>query len=476
MRHGKGTYWLCIGKNKYRKLYTGDWFKNKKEGKGIFFFNDGGCYDGSWKNSKRDGKGLMIYANGDTYEGSWENDLKHGYGIIEYEFPEKKKGNKYYGYWCNDLKEGQGYYYYSDIGKIFLGEWHEDSPRTGIYTNVEESKLHIYNLKNNKNNNNSQEKNNQDNENDEISYFHPSMNDPTPSIRVLKLNEPDKILEESIRHVHFIRFIKLTINKNFSELYAPNYQRILIDIFKNKYSLNNNIDNKNSNIKSNKAKILSNKQLSNDELDNNLKSPNFTISVYDFKNMFKVLYNFDIPDETLELILSIFKYVSLEKPYDEKLKIDFLMFTKLYYLVLIKYSINDYNSNSELIKTNNLNNKSKSIIDDNLEDNYSYIDNKISDTNNNVFNLKSNKNLSNISHSNDEKQVYNDKQNKSNKNNLYIKNTDDEVIYKDNLNSLIDENNEYYDEDNENYLEENEYEENLDYSNEEYDNSNYNES
>jgi len=45
-RHGKGTYWVCIGKNKYRKLYTGDWNENKKEGSGIYFYKDGSCYDG----------------------------------------------------------------------------------------------------------------------------------------------------------------------------------------------------------------------------------------------------------------------------------------------------------------------------------------------------------------------------------------------------------------------------------------------
>ena len=46
MRHGKGTYWICIGKNKYRKLFTGDWFENKKDGHGIYFYKDGSCYDG----------------------------------------------------------------------------------------------------------------------------------------------------------------------------------------------------------------------------------------------------------------------------------------------------------------------------------------------------------------------------------------------------------------------------------------------
>lgn len=46
MRNEKGTYWICIGKNKYRKLYTGEWFENKKDGQGIFFYKDGSCYDG----------------------------------------------------------------------------------------------------------------------------------------------------------------------------------------------------------------------------------------------------------------------------------------------------------------------------------------------------------------------------------------------------------------------------------------------
>lgn len=46
MRHGKGTYWICIGKNKYRKLFTGDWFENKKDGHGIYFYKDGSCFDG----------------------------------------------------------------------------------------------------------------------------------------------------------------------------------------------------------------------------------------------------------------------------------------------------------------------------------------------------------------------------------------------------------------------------------------------
>ena len=60
MRHAKGTYWLCIGKNKYRKLYTGDWVNNKKEGSGIYFYKDGSCYDGYINSKLVPGKILSV--------------------------------------------------------------------------------------------------------------------------------------------------------------------------------------------------------------------------------------------------------------------------------------------------------------------------------------------------------------------------------------------------------------------------------
>lgn len=80
----------------------------------------------------------MIYANEDIYQGSWKEDKKHGHGILE-----KANGDKYYGYWNSDMKEGQGYYWYSKTGKVYLGEWHEDCPRCGIFTDVNDDKLHI---------------------------------------------------------------------------------------------------------------------------------------------------------------------------------------------------------------------------------------------------------------------------------------------------------------------------------------------
>jgi len=75
----------------------------------------------------------MIYSNEDIYEGNWLEDKKNGYGILE-----KQNGDKYYGFWNMGLKEGQGYYYYYKTAKIYLGEWHEDNPRCGIFTDVED--------------------------------------------------------------------------------------------------------------------------------------------------------------------------------------------------------------------------------------------------------------------------------------------------------------------------------------------------
>ena len=52
-----------------------------------------------------------------------------------------KKGagfDKYYGHWEEGRKEGQGYYYFWETNRVYIGEWHEDIPRAGIYTDVDD--------------------------------------------------------------------------------------------------------------------------------------------------------------------------------------------------------------------------------------------------------------------------------------------------------------------------------------------------
>jgi hypothetical protein len=144
----------------------------------------------------------MIYANGDVYEGAWVNDLKHGYGILE-----KKSGDKYYGYWNEGFKEGQGYYYYYQKGKIYMGEWHEDAPRCGVYTDVDDENVKKEFKK------------------------HFRALDAEAQIPALKLQNPEGLLEECIDGVHFVRNVKIVKDKNVHELFGVEFQSDLILFF-----------------------------------------------------------------------------------------------------------------------------------------------------------------------------------------------------------------------------------------------------
>ena len=79
-RHGTGVYiWGCDGSN-----YNGEWYRDRKQGKGRLFWLDGASYDGYWKDDVRDGEGTFFYSNGDEYTGLWSNNVQHGKG--EYRF------------------------------------------------------------------------------------------------------------------------------------------------------------------------------------------------------------------------------------------------------------------------------------------------------------------------------------------------------------------------------------------------------
>ena len=326
LRNGKGTYWLCIGKNKYRKLYTGDWKNNQKEGHGIYFYKDGSCYDGEWKNSKRDGKGLMIYANEDIYQGSWKEDKKHGHGILE-----KANGDKYYGYWNSDMKEGQGYYWYSKTGKVYLGEWHEDCPRCGIFTDVNDDKLHI-----------------------DLSKVTDPKEIPA-SIPELSLKNPEGVLEESINSVYFIRSIKEVKNKNLQELFKNEDQKEIIKMY--------------SQLRTTKKK---------DDEDEN-KIPDFTITLDQLKKTIKANLEFDLSNDILETI-----FYALKIPFTEETKVDFLLFFKIYYLIYTKVCTKEEyegeemqgeeqyeEGNEEMAEQNNIEQQEEMAGEEN-EENYEY--------------------------------------------------------------------------------------------------------
>jgi hypothetical protein len=75
----------------------------------------------------------MIYNNGDIYEGQWNDGKRNGYGVLT-----KRNGDHFEGHWVNDLREGQGSYYYSSKSKLFVGEWVNDQPKNGVYTEVQD--------------------------------------------------------------------------------------------------------------------------------------------------------------------------------------------------------------------------------------------------------------------------------------------------------------------------------------------------
>jgi hypothetical protein len=237
----------------------------------------------SWKNSKREGKGLMIYANGDVYEGSWQADHKHGYGVLE-----KKNQDKYHGFWNKGLKEGQGYYYYSTTGKIYLGEWHEDVPRCGIFTDVDDESLKKVYKK---------------------GFLE---EDPVSMIPNLKLKNPYNVLEESIGNIHFLRNIKAAKDKNINELFSSDFINDLTHLFtRNNGQFEPDLNGK---LPENSISVSEFKQLCNENLG---------VTVQGKKNL-----NLD---ETIELILYVFEISN------DNVKVDFMLFCRLFYLMYAKY-------------------------------------------------------------------------------------------------------------------------------------------
>ena len=99
-RHGNGTYRFSntaryVGeledftlsmRTSFFSLYQspGDYVKNKRHGKGIFYYPDGSKYEGDWNENVRDGHGTYTYPNNDTYEGEWKNHQRHGKGMYTY--------------------------------------------------------------------------------------------------------------------------------------------------------------------------------------------------------------------------------------------------------------------------------------------------------------------------------------------------------------------------------------------------------
>ena len=105
--------------------------KNKEENEEIEKINNinnkknikytNGEYIGEIKEKKREGYGIFKYNNEDQYEGEWKNDLRNGKGVLNY-----KCGNIYKGEWKNDMKEGKNSIFYYNNGNIYEGDFYKN--------------------------------------------------------------------------------------------------------------------------------------------------------------------------------------------------------------------------------------------------------------------------------------------------------------------------------------------------------------
>jgi len=130
LRNGEGTLWVPVGKAlKLRKNYVGGWKDDKQHGKGTCFFKNGELFQGFWDNGKMHGAGTLRYGNGDMYIGEWHDGLRSGQGTLN-----RANGDCYEGYWLNDKREGSGSHFYAESGKVFVGEWADDVPKAGVFT------------------------------------------------------------------------------------------------------------------------------------------------------------------------------------------------------------------------------------------------------------------------------------------------------------------------------------------------------
>ena len=68
-----------------------------------------------------EGKGIYFYSQGGKYEGDFMSGLMDGYGIQKCE-----DGSKYEGNWKKDKKEGEGTYHYANNGGVYKGAFKND--------------------------------------------------------------------------------------------------------------------------------------------------------------------------------------------------------------------------------------------------------------------------------------------------------------------------------------------------------------
>ena len=80
VRHGIGVQLFGVNETTCISKYEGEWYKDKKHGKGKCQFSDNSSYDGHFVNDNFEGHGTFIWPNSDMYIGDWSCGRMDGKG------------------------------------------------------------------------------------------------------------------------------------------------------------------------------------------------------------------------------------------------------------------------------------------------------------------------------------------------------------------------------------------------------------
>lgn len=103
-KHGVLNGFGCIRPkgDKSLILFKGNFVDGEKNGLGIYEDEEKKeKYEGYWKEDKKNGKGVEFYENGDFFQGTWVNDCKTGLGVLK----KTTELGFFIQEWFNDEKE-----------------------------------------------------------------------------------------------------------------------------------------------------------------------------------------------------------------------------------------------------------------------------------------------------------------------------------------------------------------------------------
>ena len=99
VRHGYGIQFYEYKDGKYTSKYDGNWYFDKKKGKGKANYSDESYYDGEFDNDLYDGTGKLFWKQGYVYIGKWTQGRMDGEGEFRHYDGHVLKGlfaNNYY--------------------------------------------------------------------------------------------------------------------------------------------------------------------------------------------------------------------------------------------------------------------------------------------------------------------------------------------------------------------------------------------